>query len=225
MSVTEIFFWLVMAVLCVAPLAFVAAPFFAKTPEDHPTQNQLFESVIWKKRLLIILFILFGGLVPIIYGVGGNPSLVEPPPTLQQETESQEDARAMGKRMTAQLQQRLEKEGGSAEEWQKLAKSLVVLQQPEAAMAVLDKALGHFPENLDLLTNFLENSYMLETEIPDKTAAIATKLLQIKTEPSSPYYLAHYLLGLYACQHHQKAEAEIHWQKLPDNFPQQPHCP
>lgn len=118
--------------------------------------------------------------------------------------------------MVDQLQARLERDGGNAEGWQRLAQARLMLGDATAAQAAFAKAAQLAPDDAAILTGYgqsLVGPVDAKTRLPtvgDQAAAVFAKAASLA--PGQPVPL--WFLGIHALQSGRPDEARAQWTKV-----------
>jgi cytochrome c-type biogenesis protein CcmH len=178
------------------------------TPADAPWREQIEPSIVQAARQL---------------GLDPEPILaLAAPPSPEEERARQlaelspEERSAQIRGMVQGLADRLASEGGSADDWQRLGRSYVVMGEREAAVRTFREALAQHPDdptlNKDLATALLEAPTEPQglPKIPDEALPHLEKALA--QAPDDPEL--HWYLGIRALADGNPEETRDHWQQV-----------
>ena len=133
-----------------------------------------------------------------------------------------EERQAQIETMVAGLADRLAKEGGSAEEWHRLARSQAVLGRHDAAEAAYAKARELAPKDTTILKD--EATFLLgppegPVNLPTVTAAAAERFERVRgIDPADPEPF--WYLGIRALQTGDRPKALALWRDLLERLPE-----
>jgi cytochrome c-type biogenesis protein CcmH len=178
------------------------------SPADAPWRAQVEPSVVQAARS--------AGLDPApILALAAEPS-----PQEQRARElaalSPEERSAQIRAMVQSLAERLDAQGGTADEWQRLGRSYLIMGEREAAARAFREALVEAPDdpvlNKDLATALLEAPTEPDglPRIPDEALTYLEKALA--QSPDDPEL--HWYLGIRALADGNPAETRVHWEKV-----------
>lgn len=149
------------------------------------------------------------------------PPGIDPDEFARMQSLSQEERQAEIERMVTGLQERLQTDGGSAEEWQRLGRALSVLDRVEPARAAFAQAVELAPDNLELRRDYAVS--LMErvdpvTNLPTVTDAAKAefdKILAAQPDDAEVYWY----IGVHALQQRDADGARTAWQQALDLLP------
>jgi cytochrome c-type biogenesis protein CcmH len=178
------------------------------SPVDAPWRAQIEPSVVQAARSL--------GIDPEpILALAATPDPVEERARAMAEL-SPEERTAEIRGMVQRLADRLEREGGSVEEWQRLGRSYLIMGERESAAGAFRNALAEEPDdpalNKDLATALLEAPSDPQglPVVPDEALPHLEKA--VAQSPDDPEL--HWYLGIRALADGKPAETREHWEQV-----------